>query len=360
MKLQYLIVFLILSLFTGECLAMSPRKGGAPGRAEAGPIISSCDIRPPEQTRIGLKDKKGQMHYICTGQAICGRGAVPVSCRVSDREPCPIAKKCIEFGINELKSFEEIHVPGEAPIPVSSLNLIAEIGPTASNYPLMLINISPDLVKCIKEVMSTRTTAAVTDFFWMVGTDSSSANKSGFVGGCLKPPGRHQFEKSSVCRAEHEGAIIPGQLIDNKCEIAYQGKVFQKSRPFEILDGYPKYDWFMIEDARRGRYARTIPPQVYVVSTSTRMGDKAPSGNEKSIKYLAGKDKNEKPIGICRAIYRHFIMEESHRDHLFRGGKPAEGFLVGWYREGEKICRIAFGGKENLWEYEYQVLELIQ
>lgn len=359
MKLQYLIVFLILSLFTGECLAMSPRKGGAPGRADAGREISSCNIKPPEQTRIGLKDKKGQMHFICTGQAICGGEVAPVSCRVSEREPCPIAKKCIEFGINELKSFEEIHYPGEAPIPVSSLNLIAEVGPTPSNYPFMNINISPDLVKCIKEVMSTRTTAAVTDFFWATGTDSSFGNKSGFVGGCLKPPGRHQFEKSSVCRAEHEGAIIPGQLINNKCEIAYQGKVFQKSLPFEILDGNTKYDWFM-EEGRRKRYAYTTPPQAYVMSTSTRMGDKAPSGNEKSIKYQAGKDKDGKLIGICRAIYRHFIMEESHINHLYRGGKPAEGFFVGWYREGEKICRIAFGGRENLWEYEYQVLELIQ
>ncbi|MFI5391892.1 MAG: hypothetical protein ACHQYQ_11075, partial [Bacteriovoracales bacterium] len=46
-------------------------------------------------------------YFICTGQAVCAGKTVPVSCKVSEREPCPTATKCMSFDL-ELISSEEI------------------------------------------------------------------------------------------------------------------------------------------------------------------------------------------------------------------------------------------------------------
>lgn len=97
MKIQHLIILLIMGIFIGEAQAMKPSKGGATGGAAAGHDINSCDLKPQSQTKIKIKDKTGKFHYICTGQAICGGQAVPVSCKVNERELCPVAKKCVKF-----------------------------------------------------------------------------------------------------------------------------------------------------------------------------------------------------------------------------------------------------------------------
>jgi hypothetical protein len=44
-----------------------------------------------------LNDKTGKSIHICTGLSVCGNDLVPVSCKVNDRGPCPVAKQCVEF-----------------------------------------------------------------------------------------------------------------------------------------------------------------------------------------------------------------------------------------------------------------------
>jgi Pre-toxin TG len=97
MKMQYLIIFLIIGIFVGEGQAMSPRQGGATGGAAATQDISKCDLNPSQQTKVKVKGKDGKEHFICTGQAVCGRYTTPVSCKVSEKDLCPIAKQCISF-----------------------------------------------------------------------------------------------------------------------------------------------------------------------------------------------------------------------------------------------------------------------
>lgn len=90
MKASYLALFFLLGIFSQNGWAPPPGKGGAPD-------ISKCDINPSKQTKVKLKDKSGNEHFICTGQAFCGGKATPVSCKISEREPCPTAVKCLVF-----------------------------------------------------------------------------------------------------------------------------------------------------------------------------------------------------------------------------------------------------------------------
>ncbi|RLA61986.1 MAG: hypothetical protein DRQ88_00765 [Epsilonproteobacteria bacterium] len=91
MKKIFLILPLAAILFATQGWAPPPGKGGA----TEGPDLSNCDLKPKKQTKIAIKDKKGKTHHICTGMAVCDGNSWPVSCRVSEKEPCPIAKKCI-------------------------------------------------------------------------------------------------------------------------------------------------------------------------------------------------------------------------------------------------------------------------
>ncbi len=97
MRIHYLVIFLIYGIFLGEGQAMSPRQGGATGGAAAATDISKCDLNPSQQTKVKVKGKDGKDHFVCTGQAVCGGKSIPVSCKVSERELCPIATKCIRF-----------------------------------------------------------------------------------------------------------------------------------------------------------------------------------------------------------------------------------------------------------------------
>jgi hypothetical protein len=96
MKKLYLILFLGIGIFSQQGWA-PPIKGGATGGAEAAPDISKCDLNPSKQTKVTLTTKSGKVHRICTGVAICAGKSVPVSCKVSERELCPIAKQCLVF-----------------------------------------------------------------------------------------------------------------------------------------------------------------------------------------------------------------------------------------------------------------------
>ncbi len=104
MRIQYLIIILVLGIFAQQGWA-PPIKGGATGGAEAAPDISKCDLNPSQQTKVKVKGKDGKEYFICTGQAVCGGQAVPVSCKVSEREPCPVATKCINFPVQASDSF---------------------------------------------------------------------------------------------------------------------------------------------------------------------------------------------------------------------------------------------------------------
>lgn len=107
MKNGYLFIFLIMKIFINQAEAMSPRTGGATGGAAAAPDISKCDLNPSKQTKVKVKGKDGKDHFICTGQAVCGGNAVPVSCKVSEREPCPLAKQCIVFTQSLIQSAQQ-------------------------------------------------------------------------------------------------------------------------------------------------------------------------------------------------------------------------------------------------------------
>ncbi|RLA61795.1 MAG: hypothetical protein DRQ88_00080 [Epsilonproteobacteria bacterium] len=91
MKKLFLILPLTALLFATQGWAPPPGKGGATG----GQDLSKCDLKPKEQTKVTLKDKSGKVHHICTGLAVCGGKSVTVSCKVSEKEECPIAKKCV-------------------------------------------------------------------------------------------------------------------------------------------------------------------------------------------------------------------------------------------------------------------------
>ncbi|RLA68022.1 MAG: hypothetical protein DRQ88_00020 [Epsilonproteobacteria bacterium] len=99
MKKLFLIFPLAALLFATQGWAPPPGKGGA-----AGFDASKCDLKPKEQTKVALKDKSGKLIFVCIGSAVCGGKTVPVSCKVSEREACPMAKKCVvsdATGINE-------------------------------------------------------------------------------------------------------------------------------------------------------------------------------------------------------------------------------------------------------------------
>lgn len=93
MKKIYLTLILGFGMFAQQGWSPPPGQGGA----AAAPDIKSCDLKPQEQTKITLTDKSGKKHFICTGMAACGESLVPVSCKISEREPCPVATKCLEF-----------------------------------------------------------------------------------------------------------------------------------------------------------------------------------------------------------------------------------------------------------------------
>lgn len=97
MKKIYLCFLLVFGMFAQQGWAPPPGQGGATGGAAAAPDISKCDLNPSKQTKVKAKGRDGKEYFICTGQAICGGKAVPVSCKVSERESCPTAIKCISL-----------------------------------------------------------------------------------------------------------------------------------------------------------------------------------------------------------------------------------------------------------------------
>jgi len=99
MKVQYLIIFLIFGLFSQLSWA-PPIKGGA-----AVSDISKCELDTSKQTKVIFTDKSGKELHICTGLAACAGKIVPVSCKVSERELCPISKQCI--------TFDDLTLPGD-------------------------------------------------------------------------------------------------------------------------------------------------------------------------------------------------------------------------------------------------------
>jgi hypothetical protein len=72
MRIQFLIIFLIYTMFTQKSWAPPPGQGGATGVAETPSDISKCDLNQSKQTKVKVKDKDGKEHFICTGQAVCG------------------------------------------------------------------------------------------------------------------------------------------------------------------------------------------------------------------------------------------------------------------------------------------------
>lgn len=97
-------LFLILILAVTKAWAPPPEKNE---RAETSDI-SKCSLNPQVQTKVTLIGKDGKRQSICTGQAACGGKTIPVSCRVTDREPCPVAKKCIVFKMPNLDQFSYV------------------------------------------------------------------------------------------------------------------------------------------------------------------------------------------------------------------------------------------------------------
>lgn len=97
MKKFYLSLILVFGMFAQQGWAPPPGKGGATGGAEAAPDISRCDLNPSQQTKVHVRGQDGKDYFICTGSAICGGAVVPVSCKVSEKEPCPTANQCIQF-----------------------------------------------------------------------------------------------------------------------------------------------------------------------------------------------------------------------------------------------------------------------
>ncbi|RLA61983.1 MAG: hypothetical protein DRQ88_00750 [Epsilonproteobacteria bacterium] len=93
MKKLFLILPLATLLFATQGWAPPPGKGGATGFD-----ASKCDLKQKEQSKVTFTDENGKKAHVCTGLAVCAGKTVPVSCKVSERDPCPIAKKCIEFG----------------------------------------------------------------------------------------------------------------------------------------------------------------------------------------------------------------------------------------------------------------------
>ncbi len=107
MRILNILAILIFGLFAVQGWAPPPGQGSTTGGASVTPDISKCDLKPANQTKVKAKGKDGKDYFICTGQAVCAGKAVPVTCKVSEREPCPTATKCVSFDL-ELISSEEI------------------------------------------------------------------------------------------------------------------------------------------------------------------------------------------------------------------------------------------------------------
>ena len=110
-------IILVFAMFSQQSWAPPIKGGGATGGAEGTSDISKCDLNPSQQTKVQVKGQDGKNYFICTGSAICGGMAVPVSCKVSEKEPCPTAIKCIQFdpekmlgeiGCSKIKESERI------------------------------------------------------------------------------------------------------------------------------------------------------------------------------------------------------------------------------------------------------------
>lgn len=103
MKKYYLIIFLgagLISLWVLPSLAVDDfiDVDERDLARECGPLrLDSCERNLRDVTKVEVKGEDGKSYSICTGQAACGGSLIPVSCRVSKKEPCPTAKKCMEF-----------------------------------------------------------------------------------------------------------------------------------------------------------------------------------------------------------------------------------------------------------------------
>lgn len=88
------------------------------GARALGIDLSKCEIDPRKQRKLRVKGRDGKEHHVCAGEAVCAGKTVPVSCEISEREPCPIAKECIKY--------EEL-MPGE--IYCSEIKESEKLGP---------------------------------------------------------------------------------------------------------------------------------------------------------------------------------------------------------------------------------------
>ncbi|RLA61797.1 MAG: hypothetical protein DRQ88_00070 [Epsilonproteobacteria bacterium] len=108
MNKLFLILPLAALLFATQGWAPPPGKGGATG----GQNLSKCDLKPKDQEKFDFTDKKGKTHFLCTGEASCAGKTIPISCKVTEKEECPMAKKCVVFPIgvtDEIFKTESYH-----------------------------------------------------------------------------------------------------------------------------------------------------------------------------------------------------------------------------------------------------------
>lgn len=322
MKLQHLIILLIIGIYFSEAQAMSPRGGGATGGAAHD--IGKCDLNASKHRKVKVKDKSGNYHYICTGQAICGNQPVPISCKISEREPCSMGKKCVEFG-------QGVTTPMEGDI-VGMQILSTQIANQISFTPdysggaasLVYLPVFPYDIPLPDAPAGSR-------YKWTKYAQGKIPVFSLITGlkyyGLKTNPA--DADAQVVCRARYNGALIPGSYWgygsrgerDPKCHIIANKKDVIAMKEFEVLErgaNYAKWVW-----VRGSGYRQPLPdwagsgglniecratigvgticfPRGTISSTTISIPYNPEITGKFEDGFIAGTDEKGNPLRICR------------------------------------------------------------
>ncbi|RLA61568.1 MAG: hypothetical protein DRQ88_00835 [Epsilonproteobacteria bacterium] len=274
------------------------------------PDLSKCSYDSKKQVKVPVNQKDGKKAIACHGLAICNGKPVPITCKGTERDPCPTASKCVEFGEGVVSPIHE----DDMAMDILFANIIDDAGYTYKKegaISKIYLDVSPKPVPPAGSI-----------YRWTRWDKGKPIPKYMILTG-IKYNTPDYWDGQFVCRAKHGSTVIPGSLwsggkIENsKCYIVVDKKQVVGKDSFEVLErGRNKGHFNWVKGPRgpipgwAGAYGfecRAAPGTGMGLCYPTKpFGGRIPMKPPEFVKkfedgFIGGKDEKGNPLRICRS-----------------------------------------------------------